>query len=204
MRSDGGLSAEDIVAAMTEGRFSDASDMVADALSSGADKVSLINDVIRPALEELGRLFEMGEIYLPAMVAASKILEQLFEDMPAEEACGSPPIIIGTVTSDIHEIGKNICASMASSKGYRVINLGCDVPPEKFVEAAEKSGSSVIAVSSAMKSSLKFQKEVIELADGMTVFVGGASCSPMWAENIGAAGYSKDCKEFVTLLAKSS
>ena len=204
MRADDRLSPEDIVTAIAEGRFDDASAMVADALGSGADREWLVNDVLRPAAEELGRLFEKGEVYLPAMVSASRVLGDLLNDSPVD-GDNTKSIVIGTVSNDVHEIGKNLCASMARSKGYRVIDLGNDVPVDKFIEAAEKHGAPVIAVSSTMKSTLKFQKELVETAgDEYSVLVGGASCSPAWADSIGAAGYSSDCRDFVLLLAKTS
>lgn len=188
-----------------EGRFSDARDLIDETVNRGIKPEELIETTIKPALEMLGEMFERGEVYLPTLVSASKLLDGLICDSSADPD-DAPTIIMGTVSSDIHEIGKNICVSMARCHGYRVEDLGNDVPSEKFISSAIKKEATAIAVSSTMKSTLKYQDEITVLASerDIPVLVGGASCSEKWCNRIGAAGYSQDCVSFVSLLDKVS
>ena len=191
--------------AIIEGRFSDARDILDETVNRGVDPEELIETVIEPALELLGDMFEKGEVYLPTLVSASNLLNGLICDDDAASK-DAPVVVMGTVSSDIHEIGKNICVSMARCHGYHVEDLGNDVPSEKFISSAVKNEANAIAVSSTMKSTLKYQDEITVLASerDIPVLVGGASCSEKWCERIGAAGYSHDCVSFVSLLDKIS
>ena len=195
---------DSITNAIVEGNYARASSLIDKALDEGVDAVELINNCLKPSLEKLGEGFERGEVYLPTLVSAVQLLDHVSDRCGQSCTEGGPTMVIGTVSNDIHEIGKNICASMARVKGFNVRDLGCDVPSRDFVNTAVKTNSKVIAVSSTMKSTQKYQKEVVELAaeSGIPVLVGGASCTPTWAETIRAAGYSHDSVEFVNLLNK--
>jgi len=190
--------------ALSENREKEAKGIVEDLLDSGMSPADIITDIIKPVMELLSKYFDEGKVYLPTIVAASNILDELSKDLTPKKVDKPVVAVMGTATSDVHEIGKNICVSMARSRGYNVVDLGCDVPNEKFISAAVKNKSDVIAVSSTMKSSLKYQEELAILASekDIPVLIGGASCSEEWCEQIGAAGYSKNCLEFTELLKR--
>ena len=196
---------KDLMESILEGDVQRAESLIDQLQRSGCDPMQIVTDAIKPAMEELGRRFERGEVFLPTIISASMLFADFNKNAAASEYLSdAPTIIMGTVSTDIHEIGKNICASMARIRGYNVMDLGCDVPSEKFISQAVKHGSGTVAVSSTMKSSLKYQQEIVELAAAwdLSVLVGGASCSPEWCGRIGAAGYSRDCVEFVQVLAE--
>lgn len=183
------------------GRFQDTRAFVKEAMDNGTDPASLLETVIVPAIKKLVERFDNGEVYLPTIVAASNFLEEFTTDQNIADQNQAPVVTIGTVSSDIHEIGKNICASMLRVYGFRVEDLGADVPSEKFLSVAVKYGCHIIAASAAMKGGLKSQRELVDMAKGddITVLIGGASCNPRWAESIGAS-YSKDAAELVRIV----
>ena len=192
---------EKIEDSILKGRFQDTRTLTKQAIDNGTDPSSLLETVIIPAIRRLVELFDNGEVYLPTIVAASNFLEEFTSSEAIIDQNRAPVVAIGTVSSDIHEIGKNICASMLRVNGYRVEDLGADVPSEKFLSVAVKYGCHIIAASAAMKGGLKSQRELVDLAkdSDITVLVGGASCNRRWAESIGA-GYSKDAAELVRII----
>ena len=114
-----------------------------------------------------------------------------------------PAVVIATVEGDIHDIGKNLVALMLKNYGFRVIDLGKDVPKERIIEAAKEHQASVIALSALMTTTMQEMRKVIAYAKeqqvGAKVIVGGAVITPEYAEEIGADGYSKDAAEAVKL-----
>ena len=198
MSADEGLFKE-LEGYIIEGRFEDVRNTVERALDEGADPTELLCYGIIPPIRKLVDMFEKGEVYLPTIVAASNFLEEFTGKSDVRTLReGAPSIAIGTVEGDIHEIGKNICGSMLRVQGYNVVDLGADVPNDKFISAALKERCRLIAASAAMKGGLKYQKELVKAAaeEDIPVLVGGASCNERYAESIGA-GYSRDAKEFI-------
>jgi corrinoid protein of di/trimethylamine methyltransferase len=179
------------------------------SLEEKISPLEIINALTK-ALEEIGRKFEEGEIFLVHLVmagemvkrAVSEYLEPLLKRAKIERKTLGR-VIIGTVSGDIHDIGKNIVAALLFSAGFEVIDLGKDVPVEEFIRAVKEYNPDIIGLSALLSTTLPVQKEVIEalkrngLRDKVKVIVGGAPVTAEWAEQIGADGYGEDAVESV-------
>ncbi|MDR2440969.1 MAG: corrinoid protein [Planctomycetaceae bacterium] len=172
----------------------------------------IMDEHLIPAMEEVGRLFEANEYFVPellisarAMQESMKILNPLLKNSGVEKI---GRIVIGTVQGDFHDIGKNLVASMLEGGGFEVIDLGVDVSPEKFVAAAKEREGTIVAMSALLTTTMPQMKKVIEKLenDGLRttskVLVGGAPVTDEFARQIGADGYSDNASAAVTL-AKS-
>ncbi|MHC5038043.1 MAG: corrinoid protein [Planctomycetota bacterium] len=181
------------------------------ALEAGADPLELIEKGFVPGLQEVGRLWEEGEAFLPelvtsagAMKAAGAILQpELARRGQTQKARGR--VVIGTIEGDIHDIGKTLVATMLSANGYETRDLGVDVPVAKFVEEAMAFKADFICISTLLTTTMTGQKRVIDLLkerslrDKVRVLVGGSPCSEAWAAEIGADGYAPDALSAVQL-----
>ena len=166
----------------------------------------MISGGIVPALEVVGRGFEAGSVFLPQLLMAAEAAGAAFEvvrkALPAN-ASGSVkgPVVMATVKGDIHDIGKNICRALLENYGFKVIDLGRDVPPEKVVEAARREKARLVGLSALMTTTVCFMEQTVkmvheELPD-CKVTVGGAVLTREYAERIGADNYSKDAMGLV-------
>ncbi len=176
--------------------------------------VELLN-IIGDIMQFLGSEFEKEEIFLPDLIGSANTVKAVIDNIldPAIKAMGEEKqtkgkVVIGTVESDVHSIGKDLVASFLFSNGYEIFNLGVDVPAEEFVKKAEEVGANVIAMSSLLTMSMDFQKDVIKelekqgLREKYKVIVGGSPTSEEWAETIGADGWADDAIEAVSLVNK--
>ncbi len=182
------------------------------ALDSGIEPKTILDDALMPAINEVGDLFDKGKYFLPQLISGAEamkmsiaILEPLLQkDKSADDAL--PTVVIATVQGDIHDIGKNLVALMLKNYGFNVIDLGKDVPKETIVMAARDNGASVIALSALMTTTMKEMKNVIDHArkEGITakIVIGGAVVTEDFAKEIGADGYSADAADAVRLVRK--
>ena len=173
------------------------------ALEGGSDPLELIQEVVVPALTEVGRRFEELEIFLPELIEAGqagRAVSDLIEAEMVKKGGSLEPegiVVIGTVKGDIHDIGKNIVASLFKAHGYKVVDLGKDVPATRFLEAAQEYKADVIAASALMSITRAGCREVADLlrtvnqSDRFVYLVGGGSVDQAYATEIGAAGYAK-------------
>ena len=181
-------------------------------LAEGVSPQSIMEEHLIGAMSEVGRLFEEGEYFVPelmvaarAMQAAMKILNPLLMGSGIQKI---GRVVIGTVKGDFHDIGKNLVAAMLEGGGFEVIDLGVDVSPEKFAEAAKEQAGTLIAMSALLTTTMPQMKNVIEKleSDGLRstskVIIGGAPVTDEFARKIGADGYSNNASTAVTL-AKS-
>ena len=172
----------------------------------------IMDEHLVPAMQEVGRLFEEGEYFVPelmisarAMQSAMEILNPLLTDSGIQKI---GRVVIGTVQGDFHDIGKNLVAAMLEGGGFEVIDLGVDVSPERFVEAAQAQTGTLVAMSALLTTTMPQMRKVIEKleADGLRgtskVIIGGAPVTGEFAKKIGADGYSDNASAAVTL-AKS-
>jgi corrinoid protein of di/trimethylamine methyltransferase len=184
------------------------------ALAQGIDPLTAINDGFVPGISYVGEQFGAGEMFLPdlmlaaeAMKAAVTVLEPEMQRRGMQRTMLGR-VVLGTVKGDIHEIGKNLVATMLSASGFEVFDLGVDVPFEKFVEKAREVNADIVGVSALLTTTMTGQKTVIEtlakagLRPKVKVMVGGAPVTRSWAEEIGADGYSEDAMGAVTLAKK--
>lgn len=179
------------------------------ALAAGIDPQTVINGYMIPAMEEIGRRFEAGEAYVPnllmsarAMKGALELLRPLLRNN-TEESRGR--IVIGTVRGDLHDIGKNLVASMLEGCGFEVFNIGVDISSDRFIEAAREHRADILCMSALLTTTMTYMKEVIDalrasdLAGRVKVLVGGAPVTEGFARTIGADGYSSNANNAVLM-----
>lgn len=181
------------------------------AISSGLNPEEIISSSIVKGMEIVGERFEKGEYFLSELIAAGEIGKQLIEllsPLLKESSLIAKKlgkVVIGTVRGDIHDIGKNIVAMMLDTNGFEVIDLGADVPPEKFVEAVTNNKPDIVAMSALLTVTMPEMKVVIEelkkagLRERIKVIVGGAPVTKEYAEEIGADGYGENAFEGVKI-----
>lgn len=179
------------------------------ALAAGIDPQTVINGYMIPAMEEIGRRFEAGEAYVPnllmsarAMKGALELLRPLLRNNTAESR---GRIVIGTVRSDLHDIGKNLVASMLEGCGFEVFNIGVDISSDRFIEAAREHRADILCMSALLTTTMTHMKEVIDalrasdLAGRVKVLVGGAPVTEGFARTIGADGYNSNANNAVLM-----
>ncbi len=178
------------------------------ALDHGLEAKTLLDEVLLPAINEVGELFDKGKYFLPQLIASAEAMKssiEFMEPLLLQAASGEnmPTVVIATVEGDIHDIGKNLVALMLKNYGFHVIDLGKDVPKEKIIAAAKEHNAQVIALSALMTTTMQQMRHVIDYAKSQQVdakiIVGGAVITQEYADEIGADGYSKDAAEAVKL-----
>jgi methanogenic corrinoid protein MtbC1 len=183
-----------------------------EGLEIGMDPLVLLFDAMIPALEEVGRLFEIGEYFVPEMLISARAMQGSMEILrPLIALTGVKPIgtfVMGTVKGDIHDIGKNLCNTMLEGAGFVVIDLGVNVPPEKFIEAIQTHKPTAVGMSAFLTTTMPMFKKNIEafreagLRDQIKILVGGAPVTQEYADVVGADGYAPDASSCVRLTKK--
>jgi 5-methyltetrahydrofolate--homocysteine methyltransferase len=179
------------------------------AIEEGADPVAMIQQAMVPAMDEVGRRFENEEYFVPELLLSARAMKgslELLRPLLAER--GAEPagrVVIGTVKGDLHDIGKNLVASLLEGGGFEVVDLGADVSPEKFIEAVQASGATIVALSALLTVTMPSMKKTIEALEAagvrsrVKVMVGGAPVTGEFAKEIGADGFSENASAAVQL-----
>lgn len=179
------------------------------AIEAGIDPQQLVTQQMIPAMDEVGRRFESNEYFVPELLIAARAMKgalELIRPLLAER--GIEPVgrvLIGTVKGDLHDIGKGLVAAMLEGGGFDVIDLGVDVPADRFVTQAKESGANIIAVSALLTTTMAGMKSVVQavheagLKGRCKVIVGGAPVTQHFADSIGADGYSDNAAGAVAL-----
>lgn len=174
--------------------------LVKDAIDT-TDPLAMVEQGMMPGMTEIGNRFSAGEAYLPELLMAAEAWEQAMKIIkPKLVAAGASikkqgTIVLGTVQTDIHEIGKNILANLLMTAGFEVHDIGHDAPASKFINKAQEVDADIIAASAIMSTTVPYQKDIIEmlkargLRDKYLVMVGGGVVTQEWADEIGADGY---------------
>lgn len=180
------------------------------ALAAGALPMELIQDSMVPAMDEVGRLFEAEEYFVPELLLSARAMKSSLDLLkPLLSASGqkmSTRVVIGTVKGDLHDIGKNIVASMLEGGGFEVIDLGADVSPENFVAAVKERNPQIVCMSALLTVTMPAMKTTIEALKSagvrtqVKVLVGGAPVTMQYAKEIGADGYSENANGAVGLV----
>lgn len=185
-----------------------------EALSLGLDPIEAINEGLAKGINEMGERFGRLEVFLTELILAGEAMRaavEVFEPKMTAEKVSEVKlgkIVIGTVKGDIHDIGKNLVATMLIAAGFDVYDIGVEAPPGKFIEKAEEVGATIIATSSLMSTTRPYQRDMITLLNDMglkdkyKVMVGGGTVTQEWAEEIGADGYGRDAEEAVKVAKK--
>lgn len=179
-------------------------------IAEGVDPQQIIHQAMIPAMEEVGARFEAGKAFVPELLMAARAMKGALDIIKpllvgsAAQRVGK--VVIGTVKGDLHDIGKNLVASMLEGCGFEVINLGADVSSERFVEAVREHQPDILCLSALLTTTMTYMKTVIEALReaglSVPVMVGGAPVNRNFAESIGANGYSENANSAV-VLAKS-
>jgi len=191
----------ELMEAVLNGVPPEAKEITAEALADGIDPQVIFNRALIPAMTEVGRLMETGEYFIPqvllsakAMDAAVELVKPLIVESGQMERAGT--VILGTVQGDLHDIGKNLVAMMMEGRGFEVIDLGVDVPPQKFVEAVRDHQADVVGLSALLTTTMMNMKAVVTalreagLRERVKIIVGGAPVEDGFAEEIGADGFA--------------
>ena len=182
-----------------------------EALESGEKPAELLNQVLLPAINQVGEFFDQGKYFLPQLIASAEAMKNSIEVLePLLQTGGTgeemPVVVIATVEGDIHDIGKTLVALMLKNHGFHVIDLGKDVPQAKILESAKEHHAEFIALSALMTTTMQRMRVIVAAAkeEGITakIIIGGAVITQEYADEIGADGYSKDAADAVKL-AKS-
>jgi 5-methyltetrahydrofolate--homocysteine methyltransferase len=191
------MSMKEIAEQLIHGRAEEVSRLVAAELARGTGAGELLDGGLIAGMAEVGARFRACEIFVPEVLAAARAMHaglELLEPRFAEagiEPAGT--VVIGTVKGDIHDIGKNLVAMMLRGAGFRVIDLGVDVPPSAFVEAVRTHAPQVVGLSALLTTTMMAMKTTVAALRAevpeVRVLVGGAPVTPAFAEAIGADGY---------------
>lgn len=179
------------------------------ALTAGVAPQEIINNFLIKGMEEIGQAFQDGKAFVPnllmsarAMKGSLEILKPLLK-VDGKEQAGQ--IVIGTVKGDLHDIGKNLVASMLEGCGFNVINLGVDVSSEKFINAVKENNANIICLSALLTTTMTYMEQVVKdltdagLRDKVKIMIGGAPVNKEFADKIGADGYSDNANAAVLL-----
>ena len=187
--------------------------MTQQALAEGVDPLKLVNEQMVPAMDEVGRRFEANEYFVPELLISARAMKAALELIrPLLVARGDKPVgrvAIGTVKGDLHDIGKNLVASLLEGGGFEVIDLGVNVSPEKFIETVNSKQANVIAMSALLTTTMPSMKTTIDalkqagVREKVKVLIGGAPITQKYADEIGADGYSETAVGAVALAKKA-
>ncbi|MBN1550639.1 corrinoid protein [bacterium] len=178
-------------------------------LEMGLDPLLLINRALTPGIEDVGRLWEEGEYFLPELVAGAEAVKTGMQILEKELSQMKNPlsetrrVIIGTIFGDIHDIGKSLVATLLRANGYRVQDLGSDVHASRFLEAFQKEPADLICISALLTTTMIGIPDVIRIFNEhscrsqVKFLIGGAPVTGSWAETIGADGYGADAVDAV-------
>ncbi|MDY2700442.1 MAG: homocysteine S-methyltransferase family protein [Lachnospiraceae bacterium] len=181
------------------------------AVEEGQEASYILNELLLPAINEVGNLFDKGKYFLPQLIASAESMKLAIEYLEpllttGEQAGEMPVVVIATVEGDIHDIGKNLVALMLKNYGFQVIDLGKDVTKETIVKAAAEHHARIIALSALMTTTMLEMKKVVDYARECNIdakiMIGGAVITQEFAEEIGADGYSRDAAEAVKVAKK--
>lgn len=195
--------------AVIAGEMARSKSLAQQALDEGIEPGTILNEALISGMDEVGDLFKCNEIYVPEVLLAAKSMQQAMELLkPHLIKTGIEPrgkVVVGTVRGDLHDIGKNLVAMMLEGAGFEIIDLGNDVPAERFVEAAVKHDAGIIGMSALLTTTIHIMKDTIELLkekglqDRVKTMIGGAPVTAVFAREIGATGYGDDAATAVDL-----
>jgi len=198
------MSVEAIYNAIIEFDDEDVVKAIQEAMDAGVESKVILNDGLIAAMDEVGRLFSKGELYVPEMLMAANVMKiglEMIKPTLKGDKSGRGIIVIGTVAGDRHDIGKNLVSMMMEGAGFEVFDLGIDVPTEKFIEVAKEKNADIICLSALLTTTMAAMGETVAAIknSGLSVktMVGGAPVSVDFAEGIGADGYAPDAGEAV-------
>lgn len=200
---------DSIYQAVLDGNAAGAQAGVKAALAEGLSADTILRQALIAAMDEVGRLFEENEYFVPEMLVSARAMQSgltLLKPYLAEAgASSSGKVVIGTVKGDLHDIGKNLVAMMLEGAGFEVIDLGTDVAPDKFVKAVVEHKPHVVGMSALLTTTMPSMGAIVKalaeagVRDQVKVIIGGAPVTDNFAKQVGADGYSPDASSAVRL-----
>ena len=201
----------DLSDALRNGLSDQAEMLTQQALDQGVKPLDIVQKILVPTLTDVGQRFQDFEIFLPELMMAGESAERvtaLLEEATLKD--GQPSlnqgtVVLGQVEGDMHDIGRNIVGTLLKSHGFKVVDLGRDVPASAFLDAAEKEKADIVALSALMTTTLPAQKRTISLfsevrkREDYYIIIGGGAVSREWAHETGSDGYSPDAAGAVEL-----
>ena len=192
-----------------DGQKNEVENLVNQAIISGISPVTILNQGMIAAMSEVGRRFEAGDFYVPEMLIAARAMQSglaiLRPYLQEGDVKPAGLVVIGTVKGDLHDIGKNLVAMMLEGAGFEIVDLGADVPAEKFIEAVRTHKADILAMSALLTTTMANMKGIIQLIQTadldkkVHVIIGGAPVTENYANSIGADGYGPDASRAVSL-----
>ncbi len=198
--------------AILKGDAKTSASVTREALEAGTPAMEIISKYMIPAMDRVGRMFECEEYYVPELLLAARAMKAALDPMrpllAATGARAAGKIVIGTVRGDLHDIGKNLVASLLEGGGFEVVDLGADVSPDRFIEAVNSSGANLVALSALLTTTMTGMTHTIEalkqagIRDKVKIMIGGAPVTQHFAAQIGADGYAENASLAVALARK--
>ena len=194
------------------GRMPQAQAIVREAVAEGMNPQEIIDGSLVKGMQEIGEKFANGQAFVPNLLLAARAMKGCLEILTPlmKDGCAATlgTVVIGTVKGDLHDIGKNLVASMLEGCGFKVINLGTDVSAQKFIDAVRENDAQIVCLSALLTTTMTYMKEIVDafvtegLRGKVRIMVGGAPVNASFASQVGADGYSSNANEAVAL-AKS-
>jgi methylmalonyl-CoA mutase cobalamin-binding domain/chain len=213
-----GIGLEELQAQLLEklldGESGEAVSLAHEALAQGVSPVDFIEGCVTPALAEIGNRFEELDIFLPEMVVAAEIVQEINDQVispaldegdPDERGRTQGKVLMATVQGDLHDIGKNMVGQLLSVSGFEVVDMGIDVPPGDIVKRAELEGVDIIGLSTLLTTCLPYVKDTVEylelkgIRDKYAIIIGGAAPTAEFSEQVGVDAYGHSAAEAVTI-----
>ena len=195
--------------AILDGNAKLSAEETARALDTGLDPITIIEGTMIPAMDEVGRLFECQDYFVPELLLSGRAMKAAMQLLrPLLAKSGAQPVgrvVIGTVKGDLHDIGKNLVASMLEGGGFDVTDLGTDVSPDRFVAAIGEKNADIVCLSALLTVTMPAMKTTIEaleragVRNKVRVLIGGAPVTLQYAREIGADGYGENANAAVAL-----
>jgi 5-methyltetrahydrofolate--homocysteine methyltransferase len=194
--------------ALAEGSMDKVKELTQNALSAGETAEKVLKDGLIPAMDQIGVRFRNNEIFIPEVLIAARAMHAglgVLKPILAKSTTSvTTKIVLGTVKGDLHDIGKNLVGMMLEGAGFEVVDLGIDVPPEKFIQSAKENGAQVIGMSALLTTTMMQMKSTVEKikAEGLNVktVIGGAPVTAEFAKQIGADGFAPDAASAVSTI----
>lgn len=194
---------QEISNAISAGKAKIVPGLVEEAIKEGDDPIAILNEGMIGAMNVVGDKFTKGQLFVPEMLIAAKSMKKgvdvLKPHLAGEESASAGKVVMGTVAGDLHDIGKNLVAMMIESAGFEIIDLGVDVPKEKFVEAVKNNPDcKIVGLSALLTTTMPAMQEAVQALidagckDQVKIMVGGAPITPEFAKEIGADAYTTD------------
>lgn len=196
--------------ALMAGKKTEVETLVDQALAEGLPTRRILNEGLIAGMEKLGVMFKNNEVFIPEVLVAARAmnagLTKLEPYLIKDKIEPKGLVVIGTVKGDLHDIGKNLVGMMLKGAGYKIVDLGADVAPDRFVEAARQNKADVVALSALLTTTMIQMKSVVQAVQGsglgVPVIVGGAPLTQDYADQIGAKGYAPDAASAVDIVRR--